>query len=223
MLKATKRQPGIKLNQYRREEKVPAVVYGHGSETIPLLFDLRQFLLEIKKNGEHGLLELQIDEEKPIKVLWQDNQEDVMSGKLIHIDLYRVRMDEKLTTRLSLNFIGESSAVKTAGGVLMKNRDDIEIECLPQDLISEIDVDLSALAVIHSSIKVGDLALPAGIRAVDDANLIVATVLPFQETKEDLVVTKEAEAAAIEALSKKEETAGEVAGDVDKKKGVEKK
>ena len=146
-----------------------------------------------------------------------------MSGKLIHIDLYRVRMDEKLTTRLSLNFIGESSAVKTAGGVLMKNRDDIEIECLPQDLISEIDVDLSALAVIHSSIKVGDLALPAGIRAVDDANLIVATVLPFQETKEDLVVTKEAEAAAIEALSKKEETAGEVAGDADKKKGVEKK
>ena len=105
----------------------------------------------------------------------------------------------------------------------MKNRDDIEIECLPQDLISEIDVDLSALAVIHSSIKVGDLALPAGIRAVDDANLIVATVLPFQETKEDLVVTKEAEAAAIEALSKKEETAGEVAGDADKKKGVEKK
>lgn len=216
MLKAQTRQPQTKLNELRREGKLPAVLYGRGFESVPVLLDYTQFTKEIKKHGEGALLDLQIDKAKPFKALLQDSQKDPVRQDLIHLDLYRVRMDEKLTTQIVLKFIGEPPAVRV-GGVVVKSRDHLEVECLPGDLVSDIEVDLSSLAEIHDSLEVADIAVPRGITVLDEKDLTVASIAAPVEEEED--VSKEQEKAAIEELGKE----GAEGKEEEKKEGEEKK
>jgi len=202
MLKAQIRQPQSKLNQLRKAGKLPAVVYGRGFESTPILLDYNQFIKEVKEQGRGSLLDLKIDERETFKVLLQDSQKNPVKQVFTHIDFYRIRMDEKLTTEIRLNFVGQAPAVK-AGGILVKSRDYLSAECLPGDLVSEIDVDLSCLKEIHSSIKVSDVAAPDGITVLDEPDLILVGISKQVEEKEE--VSKEQEKQAIEALDKKEE------------------
>jgi large subunit ribosomal protein L25 len=220
MLKAQIRQPQTKLNQFRKAGQLPAVVYGRGFESTPILLDYNQFIKEVKEQGKGSLIDLKIDEQKFFKVLLQDSQKDPVRQEFTHIDFYRIRMDEKLTTEIRLNFIGEVPALK-AGGILVKSRDYLSVECLPGDLVSEIDVDLSCLKEIHNSIKVSDVAMPAGITVLDEPDLILVGISKQVEEEEE-EVSKEQEKEAIEALEKKEGEEKDKGGEV-KKEGEEKK
>jgi hypothetical protein len=108
-----------------------------------------------------------------------------------------------------------------AGGILVKSRDYLSVECLPGDLVSEIDVDLSCLKEIHNSIKVSDVAMPAGITVLDEPDLILVGISKQVEEEEE-EVSKEQEKEAIEALEKKEGEEKDKGGEV-KKEGEEKK
>ncbi|MEK9166061.1 MAG: 50S ribosomal protein L25 [Patescibacteria group bacterium] len=215
MLKVQSRKPNIALKQSRKEGKLPGVVYGHGFDSISFLVDYNQFMKEIKRCGEGALLDLEIDDEKPFKVLWQDYQRNPVSRNFIHVDLYRIKMDEKLRTKISLKFVGEAPAIK-AGGILIKSRDYLDVECLPAYLVSEIEIDLSSLAKVHDSLKVSDVKVPEGIKILDDLELMIASIA--ESAKEEEEVSPEAEKAVISELDKKEEKEGEEA-----KKGVEQK
>lgn len=211
MLHAIKRVPKQKIAQYRREGKIPAIIYGHGFESVPILLEGSEFTKTLQVHGEGGLLDITIEKDDPVKVILQDYQVHPVGGEFVHVDLYRIRMDEKLQTIVPLTFMGESPAVKE-GGVLIKNYTEIKVECLPQDLVSDIPVDLSALAHVRDSIKVADLAIPTGITVLHSQNTVLLTIL---EATQEAVISIEEEQEKIKELGKTEE--------VNKEEGNEKR
>jgi len=132
-------------------------------------------------------------------------QKDPLKATIIHIDLYQVDMNKKITTEIPLHFIGESEAVKELGAVLVKTIDSVEVECLPGDLVNHIDVDLSVLKNFHDAIKTNDLKLPAGMKLVNETNDIVANVIePKAEVEEVPVEEVPVEGEGAEAGEKEE-------------------
>src|SRR4029077_3576684 len=99
-------------------------------------------------------------------VLIHDIQNHYLTSRPIHVDFYEVSMTEKLKAKVALEFTGESGAVKTMGGVLVKVLNEVEVECLPADLPHNIAVSLEGLKTLQDSIHVKDLVIPAKVKVV---------------------------------------------------------
>ncbi len=184
-----------KNDQVRKQGFIPAILYGHRVENLPLLVDQLAFERAYQEAGESTLIKLKIEggEEKGKKervVLIYEVANDPVSDKAIHVDFYQVKMDQAISVEVPLNFVGESDAIKSLGGVLVKNLQTIEIEALPEDLIHEIKVDISVLKSFEDGIRVKDLKLPDKVKATADPEESVALVLP-PRTQEELTGLEE--------------------------------
>ena len=160
----------------RKEGKLPAVLYGHGVKNKVLVIDARDFETVYKAKAGSSLIDLKTDDQKPVKVIIQDVQRDAVSGVIEHVDFHQVRMTEKISAEVELNFVGVSKAVKESGGVLVKSFNTLKIECLPQDLVHVIDVDISALETFDDNVRVSDVSLPQGITVKANADEVVVGV-----------------------------------------------
>jgi large subunit ribosomal protein L25 len=216
VLAATVRQEkGKQVQSIRTAGGIPAVVYGHNVKNIELTLRYRDFEKIYAEAGSSSLIDLHIEGGKPIKILIQEVQRDPRSGKYIHADFHQVKMTEKINAEITLNFIGESKAVKELGAILVKNLSTISIECLPQDLVHEIPVDISRLQTIDDSIRVSDLPIPSGISIKEKGEEVVANVQP-PRSEEELKSLEEKPEEKIEDVSqvekkKKEDEASEEA------------
>ena len=189
-LKSTIRtEVGGKLKKLRRDAFVPAVIYGHKTKSQSLKVGYKEFENVYKKAGENTLINLFIGDNSQ-KVLVHDLQVDPVTDKFLHIDFYQVRMDEKISAEVPLNFVGESEAVKNESGVFVKNMDTIEIESLPQDLPKEIKVDISQIKNLEEAIHAKDLDIPKNVKLSVNEDEVVAIVLK-PRTKEELEATEE--------------------------------
>src|SRR5207253_2351160 len=145
--------------------------------------------------GGSKLVSLQIGNAKANNVLIHDAQLDARTGAVTHVDLYQVRMDEKIKTELPLRFVGESTAVYQDEGTLLKNLEAIEIEALPGDLPEALEVDISILDDFEKTIHVSDLVAPNGVEILTDGEELVAKVDPPRTDAEmeelDEAVTEE--------------------------------
>jgi large subunit ribosomal protein L25 len=184
-LKVLKReQLGKKVKNLRRQGLIPAELYGHNIKNIHLAVSLKEFNDVYKKAGESLIINLIIEGEKnskPIPVLIHDIQKNYLNENILHVDFYEVKMDEKIKTRVPLEFIGESEAVKNYGGILNKSMFEIEIEALPKDLPHKIEVDISKLKELNQTIYVKDLNLPKGVKVLVDFETPIISVIPPQE------------------------------------------
>ncbi|PJE58421.1 MAG: 50S ribosomal protein L25, partial [Candidatus Portnoybacteria bacterium CG10_big_fil_rev_8_21_14_0_10_36_7] len=124
-LKAKNRDLNSKLNALRRDGFVPAILYGHDVKNAPLSVSAKEFEEVLKQAGESTLVDLTIEDKKPVKILIHDVTRDPVSSDPIHIDFYQVNMKEKIKTQIALVFVGESLAVKEMGGVLVKNAHEV--------------------------------------------------------------------------------------------------
>jgi len=201
-----------KPKKIRSQDFIPAVLYGPGADNKNLKIKKIDFERVFSQAGESSLIDLTISKEKPVKVLVKEVQKDPLKDKIIHIDLYQVDMNKKITTEIPLHFIGESAAVKELGAVLVRDIDSVEVECLPGNLVSHLDVDLSVLKNFHDAIKINDLKLPAGMELVNETNDIVVNVIEPKAEVEEVPAAaipaegEEAEAGEKEEAGKKEET-----------------
>jgi len=175
-----------KVQAIRKAGYLPAVLYGGKQPARALKVLKSEFEKVYKQAGENTLLELAIDSDKPVKVLIYDVQKEAVKDRLNHVDFFRVDMKKKVVTEIPLAFIGESKAVKEQGGSLIKNLDSIEIECLPEDLVHEINIDISRMENLEDFLKVSDIALPQGIKAITDGEVIVASVVPPRVEEEPI-------------------------------------
>lgn len=198
-LNATTRQSGKGVNQLRQKNQVPAVLYGRGIKNVNLSADEKEFEKILKEAGESTLVDLKIDDKKPVKVLIYDVARHPVSDKAMHIDFYQVKMDEKIKTKIQLEFIGQSAAIKDLGGVLVKNFHELEIEALPQDLIHQIEADISKINTFGDHILVKDLMLPKGIKVMAGLDEIVASVVAPRE--EEAVIKEEPKIEDIKVVS----------------------
>ncbi len=193
---------GKKVRRLREKGILPAVVYGHNIPSKMIKVSYNDFQKVLEKTGESTLIDLKIDQEKPVSVLIQDVQLDPVKDKIIHVDFYQVKKGEKIETEIELNFVGESKAVKELNGTLVKVMDKIPVRCLPKDLIQELDVDISSLNTFDDVIRVADLSFPPGIEVLVDSEETVASVSPPEKEEEEKVGEEKLEE---EKVSKEEE------------------
>ena len=196
------------LDIIRQSGILPGVVYGPEREPVKITLDYNEFEKTYNDLGESTLIDFEVEGDKePVKVLIQDIQYDPVKNKMIHFDLRQIKMGEEMNVNVELNFVGESSVLKE-GGTLVRGKDYIEIRCLPKDLISEIEVDISKLETYDDVILVKDLPTSEGVKVLHEGDELIAKVsAPMSE--EELKAMDEAEAPSVEDVKvegeKKEE------------------
>lgn len=190
-LNAKKRNEEEKPNQVKETGDIPAVVYGPGYDSKSLKLNAIEFDKVYASAGNSTMLGLRVDSDEPIQIIIKDVQYN-HKNQIVHIDFYKIDETKKMTAPISLIFIGESEAVEVKKGVLSKNLDFIEVECLPGELVSNIEVDLSALKNIGDSISIKDLALPETFSIKNDDNdSVVSVVEPQKEVEPEPEAKKE--------------------------------
>ena len=193
---------GKQVKRLRAQGWIPAVVYGADMSTRSVQVHERSLFKTLKQAGSTTLIDLFVeDESEPHVVLAREIQRDSITGQLVHVDFYQVRLTERVKTMPRLEFVGESPLVKSGKAVMIYGMTEIEVECLPTDLINSIPVDVSALEGMDDNILVGDLAVPSGVTITADPGEVVASVVPVRvaveeeaEEAEDLEAEAEAEA-----------------------------
>ncbi len=203
-LKAKKRTIlGKKVKKLRKKGIIPAVIYGHNIPSESIEIERKSFEKIFQEAGESTIIELIVDK-KPIKVLIHDVQRDPIKDDIIHVDFYQIKEKEKLTAEVELKFINEAPVVKEKGGILIYNLTKIKIECLPKDLIHQIEVDLSSLKEFNDLIRVKDLKIPHQIKVLHDLEDVVVSISAPKIEEEIKIEEKPAEVKPEES-SKKEE------------------
>jgi large subunit ribosomal protein L25 len=207
----------------RREGWIPGVLYGYGYDSRSLQFDEHTLQQIIRSVGTTRLLDLSIEGESQREiVLVRDLQRDSVSGRLLHIDLYRTIAGQAITSTVPLIAVGEAPAVEL-GGVAHMLLDQLEIECLPRDLPDSITVDLGALTEMDSAILISDLDIPTGVTVLGDMDAPVARMVVPRAAIE-LEAEEEAEAALVEeaeAVESAEEAGEAPAGEADAQESAE--
>lgn len=201
---------GSGVNALRRSGKVPAVVYGHRLPTRAIQLDTREVTNILRKAGRNTLISLNIaGADGPQMVLAREIQRDPIRRTIQHIDFYAVSMSEKLTASIRVVCLGEPEDVKSGVGVLLQERDTLEIECLPQDLIESVTIDVSGMKV-DDVVRVKDVIVPPGITLLDDPDEEIVRVTRFVEAKvEEVEAVEPGEVEVIEKGKKEEEAEGE--------------
>jgi large subunit ribosomal protein L25 len=183
---------GKKVKQLRRQHWIPAVVYGPDTPSKDIQIEERVLSRVLQQAGSTTLINLHIDDEgKPDVVLARDIQRDILTSRFQHVDFYQVRLTEKVRTSPPLEIVGESPLVKSGAAVLVQVLNQVDVECLPTDLISSIPVDVSVLEHLDDSISIRDLPVPPGITILADPDETVASVVPPRAALAEEVVEME--------------------------------
>ncbi len=194
VLEAQPREAGTKnhARRVRREGKIPAVVYGASQAALPVSVDPRHVLRILRSDtGHNTIFDLAVTGGERAKAMIVDWQYEPIKGHLLHIDLQRIAMDKALRVSVPIVLQGVALGVKSEGGILEQMLREVEIECLPADIPSHIDVDISDLT-FGKVLRVSDLPHSDKLKFLSDANQPVAHVT---SVKEEVVATPEAVAA----------------------------
>ncbi|HTR66828.1 MAG TPA: 50S ribosomal protein L25 [Terriglobales bacterium] len=193
VLEAQARDAGSKndARRVRAGGKVPAVVYGAGKDSKAVSVDPKQVTRILhSKTGHNTIFDLSLEGEQT-KAMIVDWQYEPVKGSLLHIDLKRIAMDRKLRVMVPITLTGVAAGVKQQGGILEQISREVEIECLPGDIPSEIEADVSHL-VFGTVLRVSDLPKSDKLRFLTDAN---QPVVHITTVKEEVVAAPEAVAA----------------------------
>src|SRR5438105_12988645 len=158
LLEAQPRTAGTKYDarRVRRGGKVPAVIYGAGKAALSVSVDPRQVTRILhSQTGHNTVFDLTVDGERT-KAMIVDWQYEPIKGSLLHIDLKRIAMDQKLRVNVPIELIGEPAGVKQQGGILEQITREVEIECLPGDIPNDIELNVAEL-VFGMVLRVTDL------------------------------------------------------------------
>jgi large subunit ribosomal protein L25 len=200
LLEAKPRTPGTKndARRVRKDGKVPGVVYGAGKPTLSVSLDPRQVSRILhSETGYNTVFDLAVDGERT-KAMIVDWQYEPIKGSLLHIDLKRIAMDQKLRVNVPIELVGEPAGVKQQGGILEQIVREVEVECLPADIPNAIELNVGDL-VFGMVLRVSDLPKGDKIKFITDPEQPVAHIISI---KEEEVATPEAiagEAAATPA------------------------
>ena len=194
----------------RQNNRVPGIFYGPGTKSVMISLDypeLEKIMDQV--TGESILLDLKLqsDQGDEIKtVMLKDLQVDPVKDNFVHVDFYEIAMDRKITVRIPINLLNIPNGV-TEGGVLQHIRRELTITCLPDNLISSLDIDVSDLD-IGDSLHVSALELPEEITSVDESHLTIAVIAAptvKEEEEEEGEGELEAESAEPEEESAEKE------------------
>ncbi|MFG0331468.1 MAG: 50S ribosomal protein L25 [Phycisphaerales bacterium] len=164
----------------RASGQLPAVIYGHKQDPVPVSVDQKETLTHL----HHGvrLFSVEVDGETE-NCLVRDLQFDHLGTDVIHVDLARIDLNEEVTVNATLKFIGEPEALKTPGAIFRVVNETIEIRCIVSEIPEEIPVDVTNLQV-GEHLSASDIQMPEGIKLESDDDLVIARVAVVQEEEE---------------------------------------
>ncbi|MBD3360528.1 50S ribosomal protein L25 [Candidatus Peregrinibacteria bacterium] len=203
-LEVKTRDPNVRASRLRRQKLIPIEYYGKGVENKSLQADYQGFRKVYLATGSNTIINFMVDGKENLNVLVQEVERDPVTDFISHVDVINVRMGEKLQTRIPLKFTGTAPAVKELGGILMTNINEIDVKCLPKDLIHNIEVNIDSLVDYNSYIRIKDLVVPDTIAVLNDPEDVVATVVAPKEEEEEEVAEEVVEGAEGEAVEGEE-------------------
>ena len=176
---ATPRTGTFNKNHARRVRVsglIPAVVYGAGQESVAVTVDPKVITkILYSDSGHNTIFDLTIEGKGATKAMIVDWQNEPIKGKLLHIDLKRIAMDKAMRVSVPVQLVGVPVGVKASGGILGQVLHEVEIECLPGDIPSHIDIDVSNLD-INGTIHISDLPHTDKLTFLDEEDALVAHV-----------------------------------------------
>jgi large subunit ribosomal protein L25 len=206
VLKAEKRTvKGKQVKALRRAGLLPAVIYGHNVTPFAISLDHHTTSRALAGVSASHLVVIDVDGEQHTTLV-RDRMREPIHSSLIHIDFQEVSLTETLRTQVTLEFVGESPAVKVLSGVLVEGLSEVEIECLPGNLPDHLTVDLSSLKELGDGIYVRDLVAPAKVTIVTPGEEMIAVVMaPLTEEAAVAAEGAVAEPEVVAERGKKEE------------------
>jgi len=192
---AAKREVLGKRNRFLRSQGfTPAHLFGHSLESLTLQCDTNELKKIIAHAGTTRLVSLRIDGDKaPKSVFVREIQRDALGKILLHVDFYQVTKGEKMTMDVPIVLVGEAPAMKGKGRMVSRGITVLSIECLPEKVPPQIEVDISSLVDLEQAIKVKDIVLDPDIAVhVDPEQLVVkVTEVTIKIEEEKPVVAEE--------------------------------
>ncbi|MGA2648870.1 MAG: 50S ribosomal protein L25 [Terracidiphilus sp.] len=184
--------------------KIPAVLYGSGHTPVAVEVDPKQISrILFSETGHNTIFDVEIAGAPAAKAMIVDWQREPIKDQLIHIDLKRIAMDKAIRVSVRVKLLGVPIGVKATGGILDQVLREVEIECLPADIPSHIDVDVSNLE-LWASLRVKDLPHTGSIKFLSAEDATVAHVISIRE---EVAPAAEVEAAAAAATTGEPEVA----------------
>jgi large subunit ribosomal protein L25 len=184
--------------------KIPAVLYGPGGDPVALEVDPKQISrILFSETGHNTIFDVEIGGKSASKAMIVDWQREPINDKLIHIDLKRIALDKTLKVSVRVKLLGVPVGVKASGGILDQVLREVEVECLPANIPSHIDVDVSHLEM-YGVLRVSNLPHPDGVKYLNAEDATVAHVVSIREEAPTAAETEAAEAATAAAAAEPE-------------------
>ncbi len=171
---------GKKLNQLRQRDQIPGNVFGPDFKSQSISLAYRDFVKMYRIVKETGIVYLQLGTEE-IPVLIKNIQKHPVSDKILHVDLRKIDLKQKITTAVPVKVIGESTAVTQLGGVLLTQSDRLMVEAFPQDIPQAIEVDITLIKEIGKEITVADLTKSTKYVLKEDLKKVIVSVIAHKE------------------------------------------
>jgi large subunit ribosomal protein L25 len=204
--------------------KIPAVIYGRGTEPQAIQVVRNDFRKLYRAAGSSSLIDLTVAGGSAVKALIQEVQVNIISLEPAHVDFRQIDMKEELTVDVPLRFTGDCKAVKELGGTLVTPFDTIQVKCLPANLPHDLEVDITSLAAFDDELTVASIKVPPGVEILEDAASVIANISrPLTEdelkkleetaapTDVTAIKTEAEEKKAAEEIKKAEEETAETA------------
>jgi large subunit ribosomal protein L25 len=177
-LKATKRHiAGKKVQALRRQGVTPAHLFGPGVESLAIQCDtpaLRNILVDA---GHTQLVSLKLGHEHhPRTVMIREVQIDNFKGGVLHVDFYQVNLAEVIRVNVPIVLVGESAAAKMKGNSLVQELNDLTVQCLPSNIPSKIEVDVTPLITADQLIRVKDIPAITDVTIINEPGVVVARI-----------------------------------------------
>ncbi len=161
----------------RKAGILPANIFGHNEESQAIQIDALSFDRLRRSHAATSVIALRLPDGGAMQTaLIRRMQRDPRSGKVIHVDFFRVSMSERINVKVALHFVGEAPAVKIEGGVLLHLMDTLEVECMASDIPESLNVDISGLVQIDDMLHAEDVKLPANFVLITDPKEGIAKV-----------------------------------------------
>lgn len=189
---------GKKVRFLRRQGIIPLHLFGHNVESMALQCDEPQLKRVLAQAGRTRLISLGLDKgKKPRNVVVREIQRDVCTDRLLHVDLYQIKMTEKIRVEVPIAVVGEAPALKSKENMLLQELNNLTVECLPNEIPANVRVDLGSLTERGQAIRVEDIILGKEVAILNDPGLIVVKI--GSRPKEEVVVEEAVEAEVAEA------------------------
>ncbi len=219
LLKTEIRDPKTDLaKNVKKNGMMPAELYGHNVTNVHLSLQQGEFEKALRKAGESTIIELNLPDGSTRNVLIQSVQRHYLTSAPIHADFYEVKMSEKMTATIPLEFVGESHAVKALGGTLVTTLSEVEVECLPGDLPHTIEVDISGMKTFEDTITVKDLKVSDKVTINAESEELVAKVQQPRDMEAEMAEpVGDIDVSQVEGVADKDGTPAEDAPAEEKK------